>query len=149
MEKKFWSKVEKTDECWLWNGVKNRGGYGILNYEGKSTLAHRFSFLLHGGIIPENHVVRHKCRNRNCVNPDHLETGTYTENNRDKVRDGTNIGARGTKNNGNKLTEAQVLEIRARVNETQIKLAKEFNVTQTTISYIISRKLWYWLETEL
>ena len=149
MEEKFWSKVEKTNKCWLWNGVKNRGGYGILNYKRKSTCAHRFSFLLHGGIIPENHVIRHKCRNRNCVSPDHLETGTRAENTRDRARDGTNIGPRGTKNGGNKLTEAQVLEIRARVNETHKKLAKEFNVHRTTIGSIISRKKWSWLETNL
>jgi hypothetical protein len=140
MEEKFWSKVEKTDECWLWNGVKDRYGYGRLNCERKRTSAHIFSFLLHGGTIPEDYVVRHKCRNRNCVNPDHLETGTHTENMRDKVRDGTNAM---------KLTKTQVLEIRERVNETQRKLAKEFNVSQRTISCIISRKLWSWLETNL
>ena len=149
MEKKFWSKVEKTDECWLWNGVKYKDGYGRLNCEGKRTLAHRFSFLLHGGTIPENHVIRHKCRNRNCVNPDHLETGTQAENIQDRVRDGTNIGARGTKNSGNKLTEAQILEIRTRANEVKTKLAEEFGVRRQHIHSIISRKLWSWLETEL
>ena len=74
MEKKFWSKVEKTDECWLWNGPISKQGYGRLNCERKRTYAHIFSFLLHSGTIPENHVIKHKCCNCNCVNPDHLET---------------------------------------------------------------------------
>jgi len=145
MEEKFWSKVERTNECWLWNGPKNKHGYGRLNCKKKRTYAHRFSFLLHGRTIPEDYVIRHKCRNRNCVKPDHLETGTREENIQDRVRDGTNIGPRGTKHGNNKLTEAQVLEIRERANETQIKLAKEFNVACSTISYIISRKKWSWL----
>lgn len=139
-KKRFWNKVDKTDSCWLWTGGTS-GGYGQVKINNKMYRAHRVSWFLAGNTIPEGHVVRHKCRNRHCVNPEHIETGTYAENNGiDRVRDGT--CASGEKQGHAKLTEAQVLEIRERATENQYRLAEEYGVSQGAVWLIIQRRNW-------
>jgi len=136
MEERFWSKVNKTSGgCWLWTGLL-REGYGRFYVEGKTLTAHRVSWLIADRIIPEGLVLRHKCLNKNCVNPDHLETGTQKENCEDRIRDGTFY---------RKLTEEQVKEILRRSTENQRLLGEEFGVARQTISKIISRQKWGWL----
>jgi len=80
-EARFWEKVEKTDGCWNWTGTKSRG-YGGFLFDGRQIGAHRFSLLLAGREIPRGLEVDHLCRNRGCVNPDHLDIVTRLENNR-------------------------------------------------------------------
>lgn len=76
----FWSKVEKTESgCWLWVGKVDKDGYGTIHY-GKYRRAHRLSYELLKGNIPEGLVIDHLCRNRACVNPTHLEPVTNHEN---------------------------------------------------------------------
>ena len=143
-EERFWSKVDKNgaNGCWVWKDCICHKGYGRFWYNNKLVLAHRHVWTLVNGAIPAGLVVRHKCRGA-CVNPDHLELGTRAQNNADKIRDGTST--RGTKHPMCKLTEDQVRQIRARKDEKQSDLAKEFNVTNQTISYILTGKTWSWL----
>lgn len=89
VEERFFVKINKTDSCWLWEGHLDKGGYGHFSFNRKTIRAHRVSWLLAGNIIPDGHLIRHKCRNRHCVNPEHLETGTYKDNLNDMIRDGT------------------------------------------------------------
>lgn len=80
-EERFWSKVEKTEGCWLWIGNKgHRGGYGQFHNPNGSTLAHRISYEKAHGPIPDGMVVDHLCREASCVRPDHLEVVTLQEN---------------------------------------------------------------------
>lgn len=77
---RFWPKVQKTDGCWLWIAAADNHGYGKFGVAGKLMLAHRFSYELQRGTIPEGLTLDHLCRNPRCVNPDHLEPVTQREN---------------------------------------------------------------------
>lgn len=71
---RLWAQVEKhPNGCWLWTGSTSDGGYGRLNVYGKQQQAHRFAYELLQAPIPEGKTLDHLCRNRACVNPDHLE----------------------------------------------------------------------------
>ena len=80
---RFWSYVQKTESCWIWSGYKKRG-YGALKIDGKFIAAHRLSFYLHNGYMPN--ICMHTCDNPPCVNPEHLVDGTPQENRLDCVR---------------------------------------------------------------
>ncbi|HKY57619.1 MAG TPA: HNH endonuclease signature motif containing protein [Aeromicrobium sp.] len=67
--------------CWEWNGYRDKGGYGRFSLDGQSRLAHRVSYALFVGEIPEGLTLDHLCRNRCCVNPSHLEPVTQRINN--------------------------------------------------------------------
>ncbi len=73
---RFWSKVDKSGECWLFQGTTARGGYGTVWFYGKHRLAHAVSYELEIGPIPEGLVIDHLCRNHACVRPSHLEAVT-------------------------------------------------------------------------
>lgn len=77
---RFWQKVERTDECWLWAGAVNDSGYGAIWDGYRLVYAHRLSYEMHGGAIPDGMQLDHLCRVRRCVNPAHLEPVTHREN---------------------------------------------------------------------
>lgn len=151
--KRFWSKVLRGDpeECWMWQGAKTYNGYGRFNFEGRLTGAHQASFLLSGRTIESGKCVLHKCDTRGCVNPHHLFLGTRAENMQDMVAKGRHRHQvypegrpHGSRNGRAKLTDAQVLEIRAQLaaGSTQQALADKFGVVQTSISRIALGQGW-------
>ena len=136
---RFMKNVDKTDSCWLWTGAKSNVGYGKFRFEGKMWMAHRLMYLHCYGELIKGLDICHTCRNK-CVNPDHLEQKTRSQNMNDKHRDGTD--QRGEKNGLSKLTSEQVLDIRSRKNQTQQSIADEFGVSQSMIGRILRGNSW-------
>lgn len=79
-QKRFWAKVQKTDSCWNWTGCffrkKGKKTYGCF----QNRAAHRFSYELEKGKVPDGLTIDHLCENKACVNPEHLECVTQLEN---------------------------------------------------------------------
>ncbi|HXI16800.1 MAG TPA: HNH endonuclease [Chloroflexota bacterium] len=143
---RFWSKVDKTGDCWLWTAYRNKGGYGAVQtaarYEAP-VLAHRAAWELTHGAIPPGVFVCHSCDTPACVNPAHLFLGTDRDNKVDMMNKGRlPLGSRSVKA---KLTEAQVIDIRQRYaagGVRQIDLAAEYGVRDSTINRAIKRRGW-------
>ena len=137
---RFLSKVAKTESCWLWTGAKSRGGYGNFRFP-SGQKAHRFSYSRHVGQIPQGLSVCHRCDNPACVNPDHLFVGTHTDNMKDKMSKGRGNHLVGTKHPRSKLTESQVLAIRAD-SRRQVEIAESYGIKQAQVSEIKRRIAW-------
>jgi len=142
----FWLHVTSgnPNDCWEWQGGKNPKGYGQLYYRRAQHKAHRLSWELHNGPIPGGMDVCHKCDNPPCCNPNHLFLGTRAENTLDMYAKGRNRQINGEKCHKAKLTESDIPEIRRLHSEgmSQTALAKQYGVSQHSISSIVRGKSW-------
>jgi HNH endonuclease len=134
--------------CWEWQWGKNRRGYGKVVVHYKNVAAHRLSWTVHRGQIPDGMLVCHRCDNPPCCNPDHLFLGTNADNMRDAYDKGRSV--RGERVHTVRLTEAQVLTIAQRIKdgETSADLAREFGVAHGTIWFIEKKRSWKYLWAE-
>lgn len=80
LAERFWKYVDKTETCWLWTGRVNNHGYGVTSVKTRPVQAHRAAYELSVGPIPDGLEIDHLCRVRRCVNPEHLEAVTASEN---------------------------------------------------------------------
>lgn len=137
---RFWHRVEKTDECWLWTGRRDKDGYGISGI-GR---ANRVAWESANGAIPNGLSILHRCDNPPCVRPDHLYAGTPGKNMEDRLDRGHYDA--GEAHPMAVLTETLVRQIRVtyvpRRNGGMIALGRKYGVATSTIHAIISRKIW-------
>lgn len=141
--------VIDANGCWIWTGSTSSGGYGQFRDEktGKMALLHRYVWVGKFGPIPVNADIYHKCPNRACCNPAHLTRSRYERHHPER---GLASGiVRGSKHHKAKLDEGDVEVIRFALTRgvTQKEIAKQFNVTQATISRIKSELSWRRYET--
>jgi len=150
--------IAAPSDCWLWEGNCDRCGYGKFSVNGHYIGAHRIAYFLEHGNIPKNLEVMHACDNPRCVNPAHLNLGSHKENMHDCIKRNrfnrpsgkawqkAHAGkqARGERAGAARLTEKAVLEIlKAFKNgKTRQELAKQYNVSWTTVNFIVKRKSW-------
>ena len=134
----------KTDNCWLWTGTVSKEGYGRFALKGKLYAAHRVSYQLYKGEIPESLVVRHTCDDRLCVNPEHLLLGTHEQNSLDASERQRYQVRTGSKNPSAKLTEEQVNQIKTLLSSGSsiAELAGKFNISTVQLYRIRSGKRW-------
>ncbi len=134
---RFWSKVDKNGDCWIWTASRSKKGYGRIGLGSRKegvALAHRVAYELSIGPIPEGLDVLHSCDNPPCCNPGHLFLGTQQDNMADKIAKGRQ--PRGAENYRAQLTWEQVDEIRKRyVHKRGVatRLGREFGVHHMTI----------------
>jgi len=124
--------------CWLWTGACVDSGYGVIRY-GKSLRAHRVSWQIHNGPIPEGMGVLHRCDVPCCVNPAHLFLGTDGDNVRD--RDKKNRQARGERISSAKLTAAAVMEIFTSALPIRV-MARRHSISRPVVKGIRTGKMW-------
>jgi len=154
---RFWSKVDRSGECWLWEAYCYPNGYGKFFAQQAHHYAHRVCYELTYGPIPDGYNVCHHCDVRNCVNPLHLFVGTQADNLKDMASKGRSASgdrnpsrlyperrAKGEQHGRAKLNAADVIEIRrlANIGITPDVLSTQFGITHSQIYRIIHRERW-------
>lgn len=151
--------VTTESGCMEWNGSHYRHGYGHIRVGNRLMQTHRISYeAAHGAVLTVSQFVCHRCDNPKCSNPDHLFTGSQSNNMQDMMNKGRNGGqykkgyshkigtqVKGEKVHLSKLTEAHVLAARKRYGEGGIGyklLAREYNVSPSTMQCVLKRKTW-------
>lgn len=141
--RRLMSYVAVTDSCWNWTGRVANSGYGQMSVGGRANLkmkyAHRLSYEMNVGDIPEGMFVCHTCDNKLCVNPSHLFIGTPKENTADGMKKG-----RIKRVKSSKLKEPQVLDIYAS-QEPHVLIAKKYGVSETIVREIRNGRKWWHL----
>jgi hypothetical protein len=147
---RFWPRVNKAGPvhsllgtvCHLWTGALHRFGHGYFWYDGRTGMAHRFSWELHYG-DPGELCVLHKCDVPACVNPEHLFLGTLAGNCHDRTA--KHRGAFGERMGAAKLTDAAVAEMRCRYavgDVSHLTLAKSYGVSESAVRAVLRRQTW-------
>lgn len=132
---------EPTDDCIVWPYSRTPQGYGRVQSGGRNVYPHRLALASVTPPPTDGHEAAHgSCHNPSCVNPRHLSWKTRTENQADRLRDGTD--SRGEKHGRSKLTETDVREIRSMTGVSQRKMAEMFGVSRCHVSDIVNRKKW-------
>lgn len=146
LEMRFWSKVsipENKEYCWVWIANKDDKGYGKFHHNETMMKAHRVSWILHYGDIPDGMCVCHTCDNRDCVNPNHLWLGTHQDNMKDRTqKKRSNFNIRGDKNHSAKYTQEQIENIIKLKEEgySRHQISDKLNIPYLYIKRVLSGK---------
>ena len=144
LEDYFWARVEvgRKDECWAWIGTVDRYGYGKIHLHRKTPIqkAHRVSWGVHNGPIPEGMCVLHHCDNPGCVNPAHLFLGTHGDNARDRE-----MKHRGNHGKLNRQQALEVYKLSTQAILTQREIGQRYGIDGNTVSDIKLGITWGWV----
>jgi hypothetical protein len=148
-----WALVQQGDpnECWEWQGCKNNTGYGSITISQKVYSAHRIVYALTYPYTidfraPKNKSLKqfilHKCDNRLCCNPNHMELGNYNDNNKDAANKGRSNAPKGANHAKAKLTQEQAEQVRLihKTGLTYVAIGKMFNIHANNISRIVKMR---------
>jgi hypothetical protein len=171
IETRLLTRGVRNGECLLWPGSLDKGGYGLINYEGRTQKVHCVSYRVFVGPNPERLQIQHSCNTPHCYEPSHLSKGTakqnadYREASGNTAR-GDRSGARlhpekwkrgdqhwtrrmpgsitGSKNPRARLTEDLVREIRSRHDDgaSRATLMAEYRLAKTTLGHLLRRETW-------
>ena len=136
------SKVQKVNGCWECRGAMSKGGYIFFWFQNRQQYAHRVSWLLFRGPIPEGLCVCHHCDNPRCVRPDHLFLGTHQENILD--RDLKQRTVKGENHPHTRLDSYKIIRIRelSKLGESPLSIARQFSVSRSCIYHILHGRVW-------
>jgi hypothetical protein len=153
---RFWPKVDTSGDCWLWTACTCKGGYGCFclgnSHKPRQINSHRFVWEITYGPIPAGLCVLHRCDTPACVRPTHLFLGTTADNIADKMAKGRARGGgsdqRGENNNGAKLTEATVRQIRQLRAEgySYAKIAAQVGTSSGNCLLVCKRVTWQFVD---
>ena len=148
MQSRIQSSVLVNPEtgCWEWKKAIDKHGYGLVTWKCKQWFSHRFSFMAFNGVDPKDQLVRHRCDNRKCCNPAHLELGTPKDNTNDAINRGR--FPRGETSGHAKLTEKNIIAIRELKRRHPgrsgigLFLSRWMGVNDRCISAVVNGKSW-------
>lgn len=143
-EKRFWEKVNKTEDCWNWTAgvLKGPFPYGRFMLNKRKYLAHRLAYFFTQGFIPDDVDVLHHCDNPRCCNPDHLFLGTDIDNSRDCVAKGRH--AYGERSGMAVLSAGDVRDLRQlhAIGMSFVRLAPLYGVNEATVRSAVRGDTW-------
>ena len=126
---RFWSKVEFTTDCWEWKAGKFSSGYGEFSLNGRDFRAHRISYELFKGKIPQDKEIDHLCRTPSCINPEHLEAVTHRENNNRGIGPTAKNAKKTHCNKGHKFSNDNIYFRKSRPNSREcLKCVLDYNI---------------------
>lgn len=155
---RFWSKVDKSGECWLWTAATFSDGYGTIQIGGQARRAHRIAYVIANGPIAPELFVCHSCDTPRCVNPAHLWLGTAADNASDR-----NIKGRTRRGTGNTpgyklphgsnlhernpraritMDDAQAIRARYAAGDRIAALSRAYGLAHSTVSHIVAGRTW-------
>ena len=141
-----YAEIKRKTDCWQWQKGKDKDGYALITYKGKTVRVTRLIKSLYDGEFPKEMFCCHTCDNPSCINPDHIFIGSAKENSRDREKKhrGRTQNQLGEKNHAAILTENVVLEIRKLHQEgmKECDIVRKFKLNQGTVSKILLRKRW-------
>ena len=136
--------IKNDDYCWGWSGLISNKGYSSINIRGAKTGAHRASWMIHNGHIPDGIFVCHRCNNRSCTNPNHLFLGTHQDNMDDMIKKGRTKILRGEDCPWTNLDNKTVSRIKAdlKKNIPNKYIIKIYGISKGVLDKIKSGKSW-------